>query len=53
MKKVFVREGISAEGEVTMPKFTGTIDKRGPIQNESVSPSFIEKEHSKSVLSDE
>lgn len=24
VKKVFVREGISAEGEATMPKFTGT-----------------------------
>ena len=24
IKKVFVREGISAEGEATMPKFTGT-----------------------------
>jgi lipopolysaccharide/colanic/teichoic acid biosynthesis glycosyltransferase len=24
IKKVFVREGINAEGEVTMPKFTGT-----------------------------
>jgi lipopolysaccharide/colanic/teichoic acid biosynthesis glycosyltransferase len=23
VKKVFVREGISAEGEATMPKFTG------------------------------
>lgn len=24
IKKVFIRDGISAEGEVTMPKFTGT-----------------------------
>lgn len=27
IKKVFVRDGISAEGEVTMPKFTGTKSK--------------------------
>ncbi len=29
IKKVFVREGISAEGSATMEKFTGTTDKRG------------------------
>ena len=27
VKKVFVRDGISADGEVTMPKFTGSSDK--------------------------
>lgn len=27
MKKVLVRDGISAEGEVTMPKFTGTVNE--------------------------
>jgi lipopolysaccharide/colanic/teichoic acid biosynthesis glycosyltransferase len=27
-KKVFMREGINAEGEVTMPKFTGSAEKK-------------------------
>lgn len=27
LKKVFVRDGISADGEATMPKFTGSLDK--------------------------
>jgi lipopolysaccharide/colanic/teichoic acid biosynthesis glycosyltransferase len=27
VKKVFMRDGISADGEVTMPKFTGSSDK--------------------------
>lgn len=29
VKKVFVREGINATGEATMPKFSGTLQSRG------------------------
>lgn len=38
LKKVFIKEGISADGEATMPKFTGTRVEQDSIHTESVEP---------------